>query len=140
MDDRVKVFERAKELLLGHDMMGFADLWAVDGTIEFPFAPPGRPRLLEGREAVREYVRDYTDHIDLRTVTHEVVHRTEDPAVLIVEFSVDAVAVGTGRPLHPTYIAVITVRDGEIASYRDYWNPLMLDEVSFGSEGDLANG
>ncbi|AQA15371.1 nuclear transport factor 2 family protein [Streptomyces malaysiensis] len=139
MDDRVKVFERAKELLLGHDMRGFADLWAVDGTMEFPFAPPGRPRL-EGREAVREYLRDYTDHIDLRTVTHEVVHLTEDPAVLIVEFSVDAVAVGTGRPLHPTYIAVITVRDGEIASYRDYWNPLMLDEVSFGSEEGRTDG
>ncbi|MCD9594586.1 nuclear transport factor 2 family protein [Streptomyces sp. 8ZJF_21] len=140
MDDRVKVFERAKKLLLGHDMRGFADLWAVDGTMEFPFAPPGRPRLLEGREAVREYLRDYTDHIDLRTVTHEVVHLTEDPAVLIVEFSVDAVAVGTGRPLHPTYIAVITVRDGEIASYRDYWNPLMLDEVSFGSEEGRTDG
>ncbi|MBL1112113.1 nuclear transport factor 2 family protein [Streptomyces sp. 110] len=140
MDDRVKVFERAKELLLGHDMMGFADLWAVDGTMEFPFAPPGRPRLLEGREAVRAYVRDYTDHIDLRAVAHEVVHLTEDPGVLIVEFSMDAVAVGTGRPLRPGYVAVITVRDGEIASYRDYWNPLMLNEMSSGSEEGRTHG
>ncbi|MEV6128772.1 nuclear transport factor 2 family protein [Streptomyces violaceusniger] len=140
MDDRIKVFERAKELLLDHDMMGFANLWAVDGTMEFPFAPAGRPRLLEGREAVREYVRDYADHIDLRAVAHQVIHRTEDPEVLIVEFSMDAVAVSSGRPLHPSYIAVITVRDGEIASYRDYWNPLMLSEVSFGAEEDRTNG
>ncbi|MBD3007381.1 nuclear transport factor 2 family protein [Streptomyces sp. 5-10] len=140
MDDRVKVFERAKELLLDHDMMGFADLWAVDGTMEFPFAPPGRPRLLEGREAVREYVRDYPDHIDLRAVAHEVVHLTEDPDVLIVEFSMDAVAVGTGRPIRPGYVAVITVRDGEIASYRDYWNPLMLDGISFGVEEGRTHG
>ncbi len=140
MDDRIKMFERVKELLLDHDMMGFADLWAVDGTAEFPFAPPGRPRLLEGREAVREYVRDYADHIDLRAIPHEVVHRTEDPDVMIVEFTMDAVAVQSGRPLRNTYIVVITVRNGEIASYRDYWNPLMLDEVGFGAEEDRTNG
>ncbi|MFI0776517.1 nuclear transport factor 2 family protein [Streptomyces sp. NPDC021212] len=128
MDERVTLYERAKKLLLAHDMRGFADLWAEDGTMEFPFAPPGWPRRLMGREAVREYVRDYTDHIDLRAVAHEVVHRTADPGVLIVEFSMDAVAVPTGRALRIDYVAVITVRDGEIASYRDYWNPLMLDD------------
>jgi len=145
MDDRVTVYERARELLLAHDMRGFADLWAEDGTMEFPFAPPGWPRRLEGREAVREYVRDYTDHIDLRAVVHETVHRTADPGVLIVEFAVDAVAVPTGRPLRIDYVAVITVRDGEIASYRDYWNPLLLndglnDGLAFAAEGSRTDG
>ncbi|MGW2326093.1 nuclear transport factor 2 family protein [Streptomyces sp. NPDC001700] len=141
MDDRVTVYERAKSLLLAHDMRGFADLWAEDGTMEFPFAPPGWPRRLEGREAVREYVRDYPDHIDLRAVAHEVVHRTADPGVLIVEFAVDAVAVPTGRPLRIDYVAVITVRDGEIVSYRDYWNPLLLsDGLDFTAEGGRTDG
>lgn len=27
-----------------------------------------------------------------------------------------------------TYIAVVTVRDGHITSYRDYWNPLAVQE------------
>jgi len=136
MDERVRVYERMKKLLLAHDMRGFADLWAEDGTMEFPFAPSGWPRRLEGRAAVWDYVRDYTDHIDLRAVARETVHRTADPGVLIVEFTMEAVAVPTGRPLRIDYVAVITVEGGEIVSYRDYWNPLMLnDGLTFAAEG-----
>ena len=141
MNARVTVYERLKERLLAHDMQGFAGLWAEDGTMEFPFAPPGWPRRLEGREAVREYVRDYTDHIDLRAVAQETVHLTADPAVLIVELTMEAVAVPSGRPQRIDYVAVITVREGEIASYRDYWNPLMLnEELSFAAEGSRTDG
>lgn len=28
-----------------------------------------------------------------------------------------------------TYIAVVTVRDGRFTSYRDYWNPLGIQEA-----------
>ncbi|MHA6617871.1 hypothetical protein [Pseudonocardia sp. DLS-67] len=41
------VVDRALELLLAHDMAGFAGLWAADGTMEFPFAPDGYPRRLD---------------------------------------------------------------------------------------------
>lgn len=143
----VEVFDRAKQLLIAHDMLGFADLWAVDGTMEFPFAPPGRPSRLEGREAVREYVRDYTDHLDVRAVTHDVRHRTEDPDTLIVEFAVEGVAVRTGRPYRMAYVAFITVEDGEITAYRDYWNPLaaghtlgILDELTAAYAEGRADG
>ncbi|MFD8379831.1 nuclear transport factor 2 family protein [Streptomyces sp. NPDC059679] len=143
----VEVFDRAKELLLAHDMLGFADLWAADGTMEFPFAPPGRPSRLEGREAVREYLRDYTDLLDARAVTHDVRHRTEDPNALIVEWAVEGIAVRTGRPYRMAYVAFITVEDGEITSYRDYWNPLaagqvlgILDELTAVYAGGRADG
>jgi uncharacterized protein len=63
------VVDRAMDLLLAQDMAGFAALWAVDGTMEFPFAPEGYPQRLEGRAAVAEYLRDYTDHVDLRAIT-----------------------------------------------------------------------
>jgi ketosteroid isomerase-like protein len=36
--------------------------------------------------------------------------------------------VETGKALDMTYIAVVTVRGGLIISYRDYWNPLVLQE------------
>lgn len=32
------------------------------------------------------------------------------------------------------YISVITVRDGEIADYRDYWNPLAVAAALGGAE------
>jgi ketosteroid isomerase-like protein len=128
------VVDRAMDLLLAHDMAGFAGLWAVDGTMEFPFAPAGYPQRLEGRAAVAEYLRDYTGHIDLRAITSRTLHQTVDPHVVVVEFEVDGTAVRTGRPYRMRYISVITVLDGEIAGYRDYWNPVAAAEALGGAE------
>jgi ketosteroid isomerase-like protein len=130
----LEVVDRAMDLLLAHDMAGFAGLWAADGTIEFPFAPAGYPQRLEGRAAVAEYLRDYTDHVDLRAITSRTVHQTVDPDVVVVEFEVDGTAVGTGRPYRMRYISVITVRDGEITGYRDYWSPVAAAEALGGVE------
>ncbi|TQM46051.1 nuclear transport factor 2 family protein [Pseudonocardia cypriaca] len=130
----LEVVDRAMDLLLAHDMAGFAGLWAVDGTIEFPFAPAGYPQRLEGRAAVAEYLRDYTDHVDLRAITSRTVHQTVDPDVVVVEFEVDGTAVRTGRPYRMRYISVITVRDGEITGYRDYWSPVAAAEALGGVE------
>jgi ketosteroid isomerase-like protein len=136
----LQLVDRAMDLLLAHDMAGFAGLWAVDGTMEFPFAPAGYPQRLEGRAAVAEYLRDYTDHVDLRAITSRTVHQTLDPDVVVVEFEVDGTAVRTGRPYRMRYISVITVRDGEIAGYRDYWSPLAVAEAVGGAEELAAFG
>lgn len=117
-----EVFDRAVRLLLAHDMAGFAGLWAVDGTMEFPFAVPGGVRRLEGRAAVADYLSDYTSIVDVRTVPAPVVHTTGDPEVIVAEFAAEGVAVATGEPYRMPYVAVIRVRDGEIVEYRDHWN------------------
>jgi uncharacterized protein len=119
-----ELLDRAMDLLLDKDMSGFADLWATDGTMEFPFAPPGWPTRLDGRDAVREYLSGYTDVFDIKTVTDQTVHETTDPEVIIAEIEVDGVLVRTGEPYQRRYISVLTVRDGHIAGYRDYWSPL----------------
>jgi ketosteroid isomerase-like protein len=134
------VVDRAMDLLLAHDMAGFAALWAVDGTAEFPFAPDGYPQRLDGRAAVAEYLRDYTDHVDLRAITSRTVHQTLDPDVVVVEFEVDGTAVRTGRPYRLRYIVVITVREGEIVGYRDYWSPLAAAEALGGADELTALG
>jgi len=130
--------DEALKLLLDKDMAGFAALWAVDGVLEFPFAPAGYPRQLAGRQAVREYLRDYPDQVDLRAITQRTVHQTEDPEVVVVEFEVDGIAVRTGRPYQLGYIAVITARHGEIVRYRDYWSPLAAAEAMGGLD-ELAS-
>ncbi|MGW5722775.1 nuclear transport factor 2 family protein [Amycolatopsis sp. NPDC003865] len=115
---------RALDLLLKHDMTGFAGLWAPDGVLEFPFAGPGYPKRVEGREAITEYLRDYPNLLDVREVVAKTVHETTDPAVVVAEFTLAGVVVATGKPYELSYIAVITVEDGEIRHYRDYWSPL----------------
>ncbi|MET0236521.1 MAG: nuclear transport factor 2 family protein [Kibdelosporangium sp.] len=121
--------DQALELLLAHDMIGFAGLWAVDGVMEFPFAPADRPQRLTGRAAVEDYVRDYPAQLDVRAITSQTVYDTTDPAVVIVEFEVAGVVVPTSQPYQARYIAVITARDGEISNYRDYWNPQAAAEL-----------
>lgn len=121
---------RALQLLLDKDMAGFAGLWAVDGVLEFPFAPPGYPSRLEGRAAIEDYLRDYPGMLDIQGFPKQVVHRSTDPDVVVAEFDAEGVVVATGKPYRFSYIAVITSRDGEIVSYRDYWNPLYVQELS----------
>jgi ketosteroid isomerase-like protein len=130
--------EHALELLLKHDMAGFAGLWAEDGVLEFPFAGPGYPKRVEGRDAIREYLRDYPNLLDIREITAKTVHETTEPGVVVVEFTVAGVVVATQQPYELSYIAVITVTDGEIRSYRDYWSPQAAAGILGGADALTA--
>ncbi|WP_225821666.1 nuclear transport factor 2 family protein [Streptomyces naphthomycinicus] len=120
------LYRRSLRLLLDKDIPGWIGLWADDGVMEFPFAPPGRPERLEGRDAVAAYMRDYPDHIDLHDFPDVRVHRTTDPETIVVEMRGVGRLVRSGDPFDMTYIAVVSVRDGRFTSYRDYWNPLAV--------------
>ena len=56
------------------------------------------------------------------------IHQTTDPETIVVEMRGVGRLVETDAPFDMTYIAVVTVRDGRITSYRDYWNPLAVLE------------
>ncbi|MFI0572647.1 nuclear transport factor 2 family protein [Streptomyces tendae] len=122
------LFRHGLRLLLDKDIDGWVGLWADDGVMEFPFAPEGRPRRLEGRAAVAAYMRHYPDHIDLHDFPELRVHQTTDARTVVVEMRGVGRLVRTGAPFDMTYIAVVTVEDGRFTSYRDYWNPLALLE------------
>ncbi|KIF05811.1 phenazine biosynthesis protein PhzA/PhzB [Streptomyces sp. RSD-27] len=126
-----ELYRHGLRLLLAKDIPGWVALWAEDGVMEFPFAPPGRPRRLEGREAVAAYMRPYPDHIDLHDFPEADlrIHETADPRTIVAEMRATGRLVRSGRPYDMTYIAVVTVDDGRITAYRDYWNPLTVLEL-----------
>lgn len=123
------LFDESLRLLLAKDMTGYARLWAVDGVFEFPFAAANYPTRLDGRAAIEDYLRDYPSLLDVREITEQTIHQTTDPDVVIAEFEAAGVVVATGRPYRMRYVAVVTARNGEIASYRDYWSPLAGAEL-----------
>ncbi|OUD01298.1 nuclear transport factor 2 family protein [Streptomyces swartbergensis] len=129
------LYRHSLRLLLEKDIPAWVGLWAEDGVMEFPFAPPGRPRRLEGKEAVAAYMRPYPDHIDLHDFPDLRIHRTSDPETIVAEMRGIGRLVKTDSPYDMTYIAVVTVRDGLIVSYRDYWNPLAVLEPGTGFAG-----
>lgn len=121
--DRARsTFNRAVELLLAHDMTGFAHLWAPTGTMDFPFAAGDQPAHLDGRDAVEEYLGGYTAMVDVRDARVHAVHTTADPDTLVAEWEASGVVVATGRDYRMPYVAVISVGPDGIISYRDYWN------------------
>ncbi|MBB5121853.1 phenazine biosynthesis protein PhzA/PhzB [Streptomyces eurocidicus] len=122
------LYRHSLRLLLDKDIPAWTGLWADDAVMEFPFAPPGWPRRLEGREAVAAYMRDYPDHIDLHDFPDLRIHETTDPATLVAEMRGTGRVTATGRPFEMTYIAVVTAHNGRFTSYRDYWNPLAVHE------------
>ncbi|WP_431871859.1 nuclear transport factor 2 family protein [Nocardiopsis eucommiae] len=132
-DSPTTVFHRASEHLLSHDMRAFTALYAEDAVMEFPFAPPGAPRRLEGRETIEAYLAGYTDKLNVLSVHDVTVHQTTVPEVIIAELAVSGRRVPTDAPYTARYVAVLTISGGLIQHYRDYWNPLDL-----GSDAEAA--
>jgi uncharacterized protein (TIGR02246 family) len=124
------VLARRRQLILDGDTDGFADLFAPDGVIEAPFAPPGAPSRLEGREAIREYSRHLMAS-PLRLVDFEVIelYQTQDPEVVIVELRTKGTITTTGRPFTATSIQVLRIREDEIVLFRDFADPRVLADV-----------
>ncbi|MGW0790145.1 nuclear transport factor 2 family protein [Streptomyces sp. NPDC002911] len=120
------LYRHSLRLLLDKNIPGWVGLWADDGVMEFPFAPDGWPARLEGREAIAAYMRAYPDHIDLRDFPELRIHETTDPEIIVVEMRGVGRLVESDSAFDMTYIAVVTIRDGRITSYRDYWNPLAV--------------
>jgi ketosteroid isomerase-like protein len=119
-----EAFRRLLELMLAKNMDAVADLWAEDGTAEFPFAVGNSPRLLTGREQIRVYLGRLPELMDVQEIPGVTVHHTERPDTIVVEFTGTGRTLRTGEPYRLDYIVVITAQDGLITRYRDYWNPL----------------
>lgn len=122
----VDLYRHGLQVLLDKDISAWVDLWDENGILEFPFAPEGWPKRLEGKAAVAEYMRDYPDHIDLHDFLYVEIHQTTAPETIVVEMRGVGRLVETDSPFDMSYIAVVTVRNGLIARYRDYWNPLAV--------------
>jgi ketosteroid isomerase-like protein len=117
----------------------FADLFAVDGVLNYPFAPPGMPRELRGREAIRAYHGAASGRREMLRIegVEVVVRETDDPEVVVVEIEHHGHAHATGGPYRFRALGVIRVRDGEIVSYDDYMDPIAV-AVLLGRTSDLV--
>lgn len=129
--DAASVVRTILDHLAAHDMTAFTATFADDALMEFPFAPADRPRALHGRAAVEEYLCDYADLLDVREV-HDVTLHEATGGTVVVEFAVDGVVVATGAHYTARHVAVITVVDGRIHRYRDYWDPTAFADVPVG--------
>lgn len=133
------VFRRMIDLMLAKDMNAVADLWAHDGTAEFPFAVGSSPRVLCGREEVRAYLAHYPELMDMKEMAALTVWPTDRTDTIVVEWTATGSTVANSQPYSLDYIVVLTVRDGLIALFRDYWSPLSAAAAAGSLPGLIAS-
>ena len=141
-----RVVEEALQRVLDYDLNGYLDLFAPDGTLEFPFAPPGVPARMKGRDQIGAALLPLWERAweaGLRSTGYSpiVVHETLNPEVIVTEFDLYGEVEATGETFQLAFVHVYRVRNGRIASLRDYWNPQVLSgRVGHVSSGDLLVG
>ena len=116
------------------------ELWAEDGTCEFPYALEGRPRLLQGKDAIYRYMTTYADGIVIDAVEEMRIHPMLDPEMAAVELATAGRVLPSGRAYNQRYVVIFEVKNGKLWRYREYWNPLIAIEAFGGMAAYLSNG
>ena len=116
----------------------FPDMFAVDGVLEYPFAPPGLNTPITGRDAIIANFRRLARLLQVDEVADVVEIEVKDPNMVVLEFSGRGKGVVTNEPYEQRYISVIQMRNGAIVHYKDYWNPIAFIQAVKGRETTRA--
>src|ERR1700677_601905 len=117
-------FARAVESLAAGDVDGWMAIYTPDAVHEFPFAPEGAVRRLEGRDAIAAYIAQLPARIRFGSLSDVRVHEAGDEVIIEATGHQRRVADDTPRDL--SYVWFITHEDGRVSHFRDYMNPLQL--------------
>jgi uncharacterized protein len=133
-----EVAEQVRKMVAGEGVV-FADLFAADGVLAYPFALTGQPAELRGRDAIRAYFTGLGQSRELFTMAgiDAVTWQTDDPEVVVTKITHHGKSNLTGAPYRLTALGVIRVRDGMIVRYEDYMDAIALARL-LGRAGDLA--
>jgi uncharacterized protein len=128
-DRPADVFRRALDILLNKDMAAFLDMYAEGAVMEYPFAPDGWPKRLEGRDEIWSHIHNYPDFLDPHEVRDLEILETTDPEVIVAQFVAAGVVTPTQQPYEVRYADIVRIRDGKIITWRDYWDPTLATSL-----------
>lgn len=133
-----EVVEQVRRMVAGEGVV-FADLFAADGVLSYPFAPPGTPRELRGRDAIRTYHGAAAERRSLLQMdgVDVLIRETDDPEVVVAELEHYGFSQVSNGPYRFRALGVIRVRDGEIVRYDDYMDPIAVAAL-LGRTDDLV--
>ncbi len=133
-----EVVEQVRRMVAGEGVV-FADLFAPDGVLEYPFTLPGQPRELRGREAIRSYfvTAPGSRQVFAMDGVEALVRETDDPEVVVTEIEHHGRSLVTGEPYRSRALGVIRVRNGQIVHYQDYMDAIATARL-LGRTADLA--
>ena len=120
------------------DAETFPDMFAEDGVLEYPYAPPGLSTPIAGRAAIVANFQRLRKLLRIDGVADVAEIEVSDPNTVVLEFSGRGEGVITNEAYDQRYISVIRMRDGNIVHYKDYWNPIALLRAVKGGETTRA--
>ena len=124
LDPFFRIIEQGLDGLAGPGH--FFDLLADDITVEYVVSVPGYPPRVQGRAAVAELYRPYRTAMVLDHCSDLAVYHDAAKDVAVLEYACHGHAVATGNPYHNQFISILTLRDREVAHWRDYLNPVAV--------------
>ena len=115
------------------DVQGMADVVAENIVFEMPFALPGLPDRVEGKGTVVDFLERFLgkEHgvftgWDLHNIR---IYSSGDPDLFFAELDGQGVVAKSGYQYRQKYIILARVSDGRISHWREYLNPLPLQEA-----------
>jgi ketosteroid isomerase-like protein len=116
-----EVLQRWRQAAIAQSAEALRRVYAADAVHEFPFAFPGVPSRLEGREEIVSWIAagwagDVPRFDGYRTLAF---HTTADPQTVVVEQEAFGTSASNGEFTLPG-IVVLTAHDGQILRLRDY--------------------
>ncbi|MFG1265004.1 nuclear transport factor 2 family protein [Xanthobacter aminoxidans] len=107
---------------------------ADDAIFEFRYVFPNFPTQTVGRDALMALYSSYGDGTVLHSGDGLVVHRSQEPGVLILEYEVHGKKLHTGKAYDNRFVSVVTIKDRKVVHWRDYMDSL----AAYAAETDAA--
>jgi uncharacterized protein len=112
----------------------YFDAIADNAVFEYRYVFPGFPSKIEGRDALMAVYSGYGGSTVLHSGDALIVHRSQDPRVLIIEYEVHGEKISTGNPYDNRFISVVTIEDRKIVRWRDYMDSLAAFTAETGAK------
>jgi uncharacterized protein (TIGR02246 family) len=119
-DDAIALFEKRRDAWLAEDMDTYLALFADDLVLETPMGPP-----VEGHAAYEKMVRGSQRAI--RPVSFEFHEIAVDGPKVLAEWTITLAVRADGRELTYRGMSVGELRDGQIVTWREYYDPADLE-------------
>ncbi|WP_194833489.1 nuclear transport factor 2 family protein [Nocardia sp. XZ_19_369] len=132
-EDRARkaaMIEEFFRLSSAKDFEGFLALCTDDIHMSIPYQLPGFPDHADGKDEIRA-TRTAVDRYERYAMWASKIEPMLDPDRFLVESKGDMVVRATGRPYRNDYVNVFRFRDGKIAEWVSYHDPLR-QMVAFG--------
>lgn len=124
------VVERYLQIMNELDIAALADLLTDDVVVRLPYAPDPIPRTTEGKQNVLALYSGFPSlisppgfhDIDIQELSGAAGGVTE----FVAEYRSDCTMLPTGMAYRNGYIGRFTVRDGKLAAFAEFFDPLVF--------------